>query len=285
MDFDLGNLAVFDMNAVPKWDDDEKAEHVLHGLAHKNAQEIFAKIFSLPLDSNPDGPLAILPKPTTHLPRGKPVPEEKPQTRWEKFAATKGIQKRKKSRMEFNDATQEYKPKFGYKSKGDLDDWLIEVPDRADPTEDQYQKRADEKAEKVRKNNVRQKRNLEERGIVVGESKEAKKLALKSSIVQANKSTASIGKFNKRVEGEEKIKVQRPKRKFDPVTDSGDNERAKFSKVAAAIGKKLEEKEVLNPVQAIRQARPLVELKEKERGKKGGKGAKGAKGGKGGRKL
>ena len=46
-----------------------------------------------------DAVLAELPAPIYRLPREKPVPEEKAETKWEKFAKTKGITKTKRSRM------------------------------------------------------------------------------------------------------------------------------------------------------------------------------------------
>ncbi|KAJ3335132.1 hypothetical protein HDU91_002317, partial [Kappamyces sp. JEL0680] len=67
----------------------------------------------------------------SRLPRAKPIPTHKPLTRWEKFAAVKGIQKTKKRRVEWNDAKGEYTPTWGYKNQGkkdkDLSDWIQEV--------------------------------------------------------------------------------------------------------------------------------------------------------------
>jgi regulator of ribosome biosynthesis len=56
-----------------------------------------------------------LPAPTTTLPREKPLPKPKEETRWEKFAKEKGIVKRKRERMVFDETAQEWKPRFGFK--------------------------------------------------------------------------------------------------------------------------------------------------------------------------
>ena len=62
----------------------------------------------------------------------KPVPKVKPETRWQKFAKAKGIKKQKRSRMIFDEATQEWKPRFGYKRvNDDQNDWVIPVPGNA----------------------------------------------------------------------------------------------------------------------------------------------------------
>jgi len=45
------------------------------------------------------------------LPREKPLPEKKAKTKWQIFAETKGIQKTKKSRMEYDEETKTYRRK------------------------------------------------------------------------------------------------------------------------------------------------------------------------------
>jgi regulator of ribosome biosynthesis len=77
--------------------------------------------------------MAKLPSPKLVIPREKPVPQTKPLTRWEKFAKEKGIKKKKKSKMEYDEATGEYKPTWGYKSKSQEAErpWCIEVPQNA----------------------------------------------------------------------------------------------------------------------------------------------------------
>jgi regulator of ribosome biosynthesis len=54
-------------------------------------------------------------------------------TRWEKFAKAKGIQKKKRSRKEYDDDKGEYRARYGYKGSDDRvpDDWVMEVPHNA----------------------------------------------------------------------------------------------------------------------------------------------------------
>ena len=60
------------------------------------------------------------------------VPAAKKKTRWEEYAQKKGINKRKKGRMEWDDAAKEWRPRWGYKRANDVTkDWVIEVPDQA----------------------------------------------------------------------------------------------------------------------------------------------------------
>jgi hypothetical protein len=71
-----------------------------------------------------------LPQARYRLPREKPIPELKPKTKWETYADLKGIQKRKRTRMLYDDETQEYKPRFGYGSKGNDEPAVIVLPDQ-----------------------------------------------------------------------------------------------------------------------------------------------------------
>ena len=74
------------------------------------------------------GRVAQLPPPTTVLPREKPVPKARPPTKWEVFAQRKGIDKRKRSKTEFDETSGEWKRRYGYKRANDeLDVPVIEA--------------------------------------------------------------------------------------------------------------------------------------------------------------
>jgi regulator of ribosome biosynthesis len=102
-------------------------------ISRDSTQLLYNSIFSLPTNSNEDGIFVELPEPITKLPREKPCPKEKQPTRWERFAKEKGIQNRKKSRKVFDEASGEYRPRWGYGSaKNDpMNDWVIPVPENS----------------------------------------------------------------------------------------------------------------------------------------------------------
>lgn len=50
--------------------------------------------------------MAVLPPPTTNLPRSRKVPGPKAMTKWEKFAKEKGIQKKKKDKKVFDETLE-----------------------------------------------------------------------------------------------------------------------------------------------------------------------------------
>lgn len=146
VNLDLGSVALFDMNPfegellskIPSNApaDRQAREAALLAITRDNCQLLMNALYALPrhvdeandADRTP-GRLTTLPKPTTTLPREKPVPVEKPQTRWEKFAAAKGIQKRKRSAKVFDEASGEWKYRYGSRSaKNDpMADWCEEV--------------------------------------------------------------------------------------------------------------------------------------------------------------
>lgn len=94
---------------------------------------ILGALFGLPTQSSDDGPIASLPPPTTALPRAKPLPKPKPPTKWERFAAAKGIQKTKRDRREWDEERQEWVNRWGWngKNKDKEEQWIHEVPDNA----------------------------------------------------------------------------------------------------------------------------------------------------------
>jgi regulator of ribosome biosynthesis len=90
-------------------------------------------LFSLPTKSSPDGPLAILPPPVYQLPRAKPLPKPKPPTKWERFAAAKGIQKKVREKKVWDEEKQDWVNRWGRggKNREKEEQWLHEIPANA----------------------------------------------------------------------------------------------------------------------------------------------------------
>lgn len=178
--YDLGNLATFDPNPLDndKLKDGSQKEEYLTSVTRDNVQLLINQILSLPVKTTTDSQgsstgqnstmtLIQLPDPTTQLPREKAIPKAKAPTKWEQFAARKGIKaKAKDGKMVFDEATGEWVPKWGYKGKNkELDDqWLVEVDDKVKGTEDELiDPRTLNRAERkrlIKKNELQHKRNL-----------------------------------------------------------------------------------------------------------------------------
>ena len=186
--YDLGNLATFDPNPLDNEkllskDESIKEDH-LQSVTRDNVQLLINQILSLPVKTttethgsstgqNSTMTLIQLPEPTTLLPREKPIPKAKPLTKWQQFAARKGIKpKAKDGKMVYDEDTGEWVPKWGYKGKNKLidDQWLVEVDDKVKNTEDELidprtLKRAERK-KLIKKNELQHKRNLRNQGAV-----------------------------------------------------------------------------------------------------------------------
>ncbi|KOS19482.1 Regulator of ribosome biosynthesis [Escovopsis weberi] len=165
--FDLGHLLAEDPNAVSL--DRENMEQSLAELARDGAQSLINQLLTTcPLQSTTDGVLLTLPEPTTRLPREKPVPQPKPPTKWERFAAKKGIKpktREQRRNLAFDEESGEWKRKWGYQAlnkKGE-DDWLVEVDqkkeaDRQEGTSIRGDGRRERK-ERVRRNERKMRKN------------------------------------------------------------------------------------------------------------------------------
>ncbi len=69
---------------------------------------------------------------TTPLPREKPLPAQKALTKWQAFAAKRGIQpktREQRKNLQYNEETGEWERKWGYKgaNKAEETQWLVEV--------------------------------------------------------------------------------------------------------------------------------------------------------------
>lgn len=134
----------------------------LRELSRDNVQLLLNKIWELPTERVEEAIVVKLPPATFILPRSQHVPKPRPLSKWQQFANTKGIQKKKKSKLTWDEQLKKWIPLFGYKRAAAQreKDWVMEVPQNADPMEDQFAKKADMKSEKVAKNELQRLRNI-----------------------------------------------------------------------------------------------------------------------------
>ncbi|GMF57908.1 unnamed protein product [Phytophthora fragariaefolia] len=240
LSYDLGNLAAFDMHPFAYQSEKELALH-----ARENVQLLVNHIFELPREMSDMGPLAQLPEPVTVIPREKPLPKPKVETRWEKFAKEKGIDKRKKSRKVFDEATGEWSHAWGYQRAGDdMKDWAVEV--KQGDMDDPWTKRKQEKRARVDKNLRAQANNLKHgrgkqlagidgrtpAGIPVelmntddAKAKQRGKNGTSKTLEKVQFSTASMGKFDKMRDGESERKIKGKRNHFLPTTGAETTEK------------------------------------------------------------
>nr|CAG8508423.1 11451_t:CDS:10 [Entrophospora candida] len=218
LDFDLALLTAYDINVLDETKIKNGTNNYLKEYSRDNTQLLINNIYKSQLTSTQDnGTVAVLPEQKTLIPREKPLPKPKPPTKWERFAKSKGIQKYKKSRKVYDDVKDEWVPRWGYKGANneELNDWLIPVPNNSDPYEDQFDKRRQDKKERINKNKAQQQKNLEiaqkQAPSIINSNnssnnKSSRRLELQRQIAITKTSTASVGKFEKQLDNEPKLK-------------------------------------------------------------------------------
>lgn len=166
--FDLGNLLAEDPNPVVL-PDRAAIDQALAEIARDGAQSLINQLLTTcPLQSTSDGVLLTLPAPAARLPREKPVPQPKPPTKWERFAAKKGIKdKTREARrnLAYDEESGEWKRKWGYKglNKKGEDNWLVEVDAKKEAARKEGTSiRSDgrrERVEKIKRNERKMRKN------------------------------------------------------------------------------------------------------------------------------
>ncbi|EQL01263.1 hypothetical protein G6O67_007160 [Ophiocordyceps sinensis] len=165
--FDLGHLLAQDPNSITL--DHSSLEQSLADVARDGAQALINQLLTTcPLTTTTDGVLLSLPAPATPLPREKPVPEVKPPTKWERFAAKKGIKpktREQRKNLAYDEESGEWKRKWGYKgmNKKGEDDWLVEIdPEKEMKRKEGTSVRGDgrrERMERIKRNERKMRKN------------------------------------------------------------------------------------------------------------------------------
>ncbi|KZT71506.1 RRS1-domain-containing protein [Daedalea quercina L-15889] len=287
LEVDVGFLTVTDLNPIDTESYNEDVEGYLKATARDGVQTLVSALFSLPTTSSADGPLAQLPPPITQLPRAKPLPKPKPPTKWEQFAKAKGIQKKRKDKKVWDEERQEWVDRWGWKgaNKKEEHQWLSEVPANADADHDPSKAARDARKAKVAKNEKQHQQNLlRAQGTSasnVGPANSDRKNHIDRTLATTRTSTASMGKFDKTLEGEKKSKGV--KRKFDPTEVSASAEKSHNLAIlqkldrepAAKKAKSSSGDNVLNVRKAIRSVSKGKGSAALARGDGGGKAKKG----------
>lgn len=289
---DVGNLLAFNPNhrfpSAPSSRGELVKEILTEGT--KLVQEIANKLFNFPSTETNDGPIVQLPPPTTKLPREKHIPRPKPPTKWEEFALKKGIQKRKKEKVVWDEQTNQFKRRHGYDRVNDDNDVpIIEAKESDEPGVDPFAKRLDDKKKRVGKQEKNRLQNLkaaEKAGAlpshvqlaatslpISGTKAQPKKIGkdeLGDVAGLAATSTASGGKFDKKLPGEKPPKKQGKHHKYLPVVSGrGDvnAEKEQTNNVLSKIFSK-HSHEILNVGKAINMYNVKKEKKKSGRSDK-----------------
>ncbi|KAL2650919.1 hypothetical protein R1flu_019047 [Riccia fluitans] len=291
---DIGNLMVFDPCATVSSADEclEKARELVQALSDK--------LYELPASVDKVGRIVTLPPPSTRLPREKPIPKPRPPTKWEQFAQKKGITKRKRSKLEYDDQTDEWRRRHGYKRVNDESEipW-VEAKDTDVPGEDPFEKLKADKKARVAKQEKNQLSNLKAAAKKGGKgalpstlqlaatslpltgsktpSKRLNKDEIGFAAGLASTATASGGKFDKKLPGEKPSKQSGKYRKFLPVVEGKGGSNKEKEQLGNVLSKVLarHNHDILDVGKAVSKYNVEEESKRaQENQKAGGKGAR-----------
>ncbi|KRT79581.1 hypothetical protein AMK59_6673 [Oryctes borbonicus] len=259
LDYDLGTLLCVDKNELDSGLLSKNKEDYVQNLTRDNVQLLMNQIWSLPTEKVDDVVVVKLPKPTYILPRAKRVPKPKPPTKWQEYAKLKGIQKKKKSKLSWDEQLQKWLPLYGFKrAQAARDkDWLLEVPQNADPLEDQFAKKFEVKSERVAKNELQRLRNIAKSknvkvprmGLLNPDVSSAKDL--QTAVTVTKSSTASIGKF------QSSLPKEKEARGVAAITPGASRKRK-----AAPVSSEVEKTESLNAIDYVLNKKPKIDIEK-----------------------
>ncbi|KAH6798809.1 ribosome biogenesis regulatory protein family protein [Perilla frutescens var. frutescens] len=287
---DLGNLVAFDNHhqfASPPASREEVVKEAIEQ-GTKLVQAVADALFNLPSTQDPDGPLVRLPAPTTRLPREKPLPKPRPPTKWEMFAQSKGVQKRNKEKMVFDEQTGTWKRRHGYDRVNDDNDVpIIEAKATDEPGTDPFAERRKEKkgrVEKQEKNRLHNLKQAQKAGAlpshiqlaatalpIRGTQEKPKKVSkdeLQNVAGMAAVATASGGKFDKKLPGEKPLKHEKKYKKYLPAVEGsgmGAMEKQQTEKVLNKLVSK-NSHEILNVQKAVNMYNVKKEKRQRKQG-------------------
>ncbi|KAH0925171.1 hypothetical protein HID58_017427, partial [Brassica napus] len=249
----------------------------------KLVQAIADTLFNLSSTETSDGPLVQLPPPSTKLPRQKHLLPKDRTADLESFWTAWSFQglsllqsgksllsrkKRKTDKIVYDETTDKFKRRHGYDRVNDIP--IIEAKASDEPGEDPFAKRLDDKKKRVGKQEKNRLQNLKTAAKAGALPSHVQLAALGDVAGLAATSTASGGKFDKKLPGEKPPKKQGKHHKYLPVVPRNgmvDEEKEQTNKV---LGKLLSKHshEILNVGKAINMYNDKKEKKKSGRSDK-----------------
>lgn len=226
IELDVGSMMAIDTR--------QGLDGTLQERALEATQALVRAIFSLPSESTDEGRVVALPPGEFRLPREKPIPRERPQTKWEQYAREKGIQKRRRrDRLVWDEDVQDFIPRYGKGSAKALEqEAVLPHSNKLAPGDDPFAAARREKKARVKDNKKKQAANVARADKQTGKKKvnpmlslnetsrgpsgkkHMPKAQLRDSVSVVQRSTASAGRFDKKVKGEPKKNLTGKKRKL-----------------------------------------------------------------------
>ena len=221
----------------------------------------------LDYDKAPDE--LTLPEAIITLPRSLPIPVAKPLTKWEKYKQEKGIVQRKRSRMVYSEEVGDWVPRWGRGSVKKIQDSMNWAMEEKEPGVNPFEQKSNEKQLAKAKQLKRQMKNEEYANKVLNSKKEGnnnsnnniinsksepkqklskkQRKALKAQkeiqklnddkknlskrLEQVQKSTRSMGNFDKKLKNEKEINLLKKKRVSKDILSDKKKEKSRDKRI------------------------------------------------------
>lgn len=241
----LAHLSAFDISPLhPKAD--------LLKTTRDNVQLMVNQIFNLPREETDEGPTAVIPhEDGFRLPRQRPIPKVKPETRWEKFMKDRKMEKKKRSRLVYDEVSGDWRPRYGYKSVKQSEEkahGILEVKSGQEGMDNLFDQRKAEQKLYSAKQKMREVRNRVEaaggrlkasapdleKGLRTRGAAKRGADGLKEALKRAQVSSASFGKFD-RIAKNEPTNLQPKRRKVSGMPSNLGDEKDRYMKAAGKV--------------------------------------------------
>jgi regulator of ribosome biosynthesis len=263
---DLGNLLISDYSKFSLENSNELTESQIQQHTKSNLINFYTLLFSELKSSQQENGIDYsislnelnLPKPILILPRALAIPKPKPLTKWEKFKIEKNITQRKRSRMVYSEIAGDFVPRWGKKSIKKIEkdaNWALEDKNG----QNQFDVLNNEKKLKIEKQKKREARNNLNEIIQNGEESIVKKMSkkerkkmriqkefdklandkknLNKRLEQIQKSTRSMGKFDRKLKNEKELNIIKKKKVNEEVRKSISGEKKRDKQILKGIFK------------------------------------------------
>ena len=263
---DLGNLLISDYSKFSLENSNELTESQIQQHTKSNLINFYTLLFSELKSSQKENGIDYsislnelnLPKPILILPRALAIPKPKPLTKWEKFKIEKNITQRKRSRMVYSDIAGDFVPRWGKNSIKKIErdtNWALEDKNG----QNQFDVLNSERKLKIEKQKKREARNNLNEIIQNGEESLVKKMSkkerkkmriqkefdklandkknLNKRLEQIQKSTRSMGKFDRKLKNEKELNIIKKKKVNEEVRKSISGEKKRDKQILKGIFK------------------------------------------------
>jgi len=263
---DLGNLLISDYSKFSLENSNELTESQIQQHTKSNLINFYTLLFSELKSSQQENGIDYsislnelnLPKPILILPRALAIPKPKPLTKWEKFKIEKNITQRKRSRMVYSEIAGDFVPRWGKNSIKKIEkytNWALEDKNG----QNQFDVLNNEKKLKIEKQKKREARNNLNEIIQNGEESIVKKMSkkerkkmriqkefdklandkknLNKRLEQIQKSTRSMGKFDRKLKNEKELNIIKKKKVNEEVRKSISGEKKRDKQILKGIFK------------------------------------------------